>query len=232
MVAGVSPGDPADRAGITDGSEILSIDGVPYKEYSEIVAYIKSRPETIINVTWNDDEGGTKSAEIQTLAVTVNDSLGNEKTEGRLGFILGPAVNYVAVGPIKAFGAGFSTTIFLTREMIRVIWRLVTRQESIKALGGPVMIAKQAGAAAKQGFLTLLGLAAFLSINLAILNVLPIPVLDGGHLVFLAIEGIKRRPVSIKSRLVAQQIGMGLLLLLMVVVTYNDIVRLFTGFFR
>jgi regulator of sigma E protease len=95
-----------------------------------------------------------------------------------------------------------------------------------------VMIAQQAGAAARQGFVALLGLAAFLSVNLAILNILPIPVLDGGHLVFLVIEAFKKRPVSIKGRLIAQQIGMGLLVLLMVLVTYNDIVRLLTGVFN
>jgi len=76
-----------------------------------------------------------------------------------------------------------------------------------------------------------LGLAAFLSVNLAILNILPIPILDGGHLMFLILEAIKRKPVSIKGRMIAQQVGMALLLLLMVVVTYNDIIRVFTGIF-
>jgi regulator of sigma E protease len=91
------------------------------------------------------------------------------------------------------------------------------------------MIADQAGKAMRRGLPYLVNLAAFLSINLGILNILPIPVLDGGHLVFLGIEGIRRRPIPFKKRLFWQQIGMGLLFLLIVFVTYNDILRLFNS---
>jgi regulator of sigma E protease len=107
------------------------------------------------------------------------------------------------------------------------IWKLISRQESVKNLGGPIMIADQAGKALRRGLPYLVNLAAFLSINLGILNILPIPVLDGGHLVFLGIEGIRRRPIPFKKRLFWQQIGMGLLFLLIMFVTYNDILRLF-----
>jgi len=222
----VSPDGPADKAGITAGSELLAIDGISFNDFEEMAAYIKARPATEMVISWIAD-ADTHTSALTTMEVTVPDSLGNENVEGRVG--IGPYFVYTPIGPLKAFKESISATIFITEQMFNIIWRLVSQQESLKSLGGPVMIAKQAGAAARQGFLSLLSLAAFLSINLGILNILPIPVLDGGHLVFLTIEGFKRKPVSIKGRLIAQQIGMGLLLLLMVVVTYNDIARLVTG---
>ena len=96
----------------------------------------------------------------------------------------------------------------------------------MKTLGGPIFIAQAAGQTAQQGISALLFFTALLSVNLAILNLLPIPVLDGGHLLFLAIEKIRRRPLSVKQRTVMQQVGMGFLLVLILFITYNDIFRL------
>jgi regulator of sigma E protease len=227
----ITPGSPADKAGLAPGSELLTINGLTFSDITEMSDYIGQRPNQELTFTWKTD-GEIKTAVIIPAENTVTDSLGNEKTIGRIGIGLGPLFEYKAAGPWRAFVEGIDATVFLTGEMFRIIWRLISQQESIKNLGGPVMIAQAAGNAAKQGFLALLGLAAFLSVNLAILNILPIPVLDGGHLVFLAIEGVIRRPVSIKSRMVAQQVGMILLILLMVVVTYNDIARLLTGILK
>ena len=97
----------------------------------------------------------------------------------------------------------------------------------MKSLGGPIMIAQIAGQAAESGVAAILSLMAFLSLQLGILNLLPIPVLDGGHLVFFGIESLRGKPVSERVMVITQQVGMALLLLLMVVVTYNDILRLF-----
>ena len=107
-----------------------------------------------------------------------------------------------------------------------VLKQLVTLQLSMKALGGPVLIAQATGHAAESGLANLLGFVAFLSINLAILNLLPIPVLDGGHLLFFLIEFIRGKPLGVKKMEIAQQVGFSLLILLMIVVTYNDILRL------
>jgi regulator of sigma E protease len=225
------PGGPADKADMNPGAELLSVDGITFDSYSYMVNYISERPNTPLKFTWRDGDSVITKIIIPEKETTT-DSLGNKKVVGRIGIGVGPLFEYRPTGPIRAFGEGINATIFLTGEMFNIIYKLITRQESIKNLGGPVMIAQQAGRAAKQGFLSLLGLAAFLSVNLAILNILPIPVLDGGHLVFLSIEAIKRKPVSLRGRLVAQQIGMALLLLLMVVVTYNDIMRIVTGIFE
>lgn len=225
----VNPGAPADKAGLKVGSKIVSIDDNHFKDFTEIAAYIKQRPGEAISLAWTDGDT-LKTATIITLSVPFTDSLGNTRNEGRIG--IGPTLVYEPISPFAALKEATLFSFELTGQMLVILYRLLTRQESIKSLGGPVMIAQQAGAAAKQGLVSLLGLAAFLSINLAILNILPIPVLDGGHLVFLGIEAIKRKPVSIKGRIIAQQIGMGLLFILMAVVTYNDIVRLITGIMR
>lgn len=227
----ILPGSPAEKAGMAPGSEILAINGIKFTDSAKMAAYISERPDMPLSFTWKDNDR-VITKDITTMEQTITDSLGNKEIVGRIGIGIGPMFEYKPTGPIQALKAGVDATVFLTTEMFRIIWRLITQQESIKNLGGPVMIAQQAGKAAKQGFLSLLGLAAFLSVNLAILNILPIPVLDGGHLVFLTIEAIKKSPVSIKGRLIAQQIGMALLLLLMVVVTYNDIVRLVKGVFQ
>jgi regulator of sigma E protease len=96
-----------------------------------------------------------------------------------------------------------------------------------KSLGGPVMIARAAGESARGGIYSLLMFIAFLSVNLGVLNLLPIPVLDGGHLVFLGAEALRGRPLSLRVRLVATQVGMAFLILMMIYVTYNDVVRWF-----
>jgi len=206
-------------------------DGIRFTNFDKMTDYISKHPDQPLAFTWKDN-GETVTKDITPAEQTITDSLGQKETVGRIGIGIGPMFEYKPTGPIKAFKEGVNATLFLTSEMFKIIWKLVTQKESIKNLGGPVMIAQQAGRAAKQGFLALLGLAAFLSINLAILNILPIPVLDGGHLVFLTIEAIKKSPVSVKGRLIAQQIGMALLLLLMVVVTYNDILRVVKGMFQ
>ncbi len=227
----IMPGSPADQAKMNPGSQLLAIDDIEFTDYKELIAYINERPNVPIDFTWKDGDSVVTAA-ITPGEKTVTDSLGNEKVVGQVGIGISNAFEYKSVGPFKALGEGISATVYLTGQMLDIIWQAVTLQISIKNFGGPIMIAEQAGRAAKQGFLSLLGLAAFLSVNLAILNILPIPVLDGGHLVFLTIEAIKRKPVSLKGRLIAQQIGMGLLLLLMVAITYNDIMRVVGGFFE
>ena len=130
-------------------------------------------------------------------------------------------------GAIKSIKSGFSETWHLTVVTFQFIGRLVSGKSSPKSLGGPIMIYKVAGAAAKAGLSPLIYLMGFISLQLGILNLLPIPVLDGGHLFFFLIELIKGTPLNVRHREIAQQIGMGILVLLMVYVFYIDIMRFF-----
>jgi regulator of sigma E protease len=130
----------------------------------------------------------------------------------------------------SAFVDGFVGTHVIVIETFKFIKKIVTGQASAKMIGGPLFIAQQSGKEAEKGATSLFFFMAILSINLAVLNVMPIPILDGGHLLFLLIERIKGSPVSIKARAIAQQAGLVLLLTLIVFVTYNDILRVVRGF--
>ena len=121
---------------------------------------------------------------------------------------------------------GFVHTAVLTREIAVTIKSLIAGRESIKALGGPIMIAKMTNDFRRTGTLAFIGFIAFLSLNLGFMNLLPVPVLDGGHLFILAVEGIVRKQLPVKAKVIIQQIGMLLLFGLIVVILYNDIVRL------
>ncbi len=111
--------------------------------------------------------------------------------------------------------------------LVDVLWKLVTVQISPKAIGGPLFIAQFSGEMARIGMTALFGFIALLSVNLAIVNILPIPVLDGGHILFLGVEVARRKPLTLKQRAAVQQVGLAFLLMLIVMVTYNDIARIF-----
>jgi regulator of sigma E protease len=111
--------------------------------------------------------------------------------------------------------------------MVVIVAKLLTGGISIDTVGGPIMIAQMAGDQAKAGISSLLQFIAVISVNLAVINLLPIPVLDGGHLLFFLIEAVKGRPVNLKVREISQQVGMVILIMLMILVFYNDITRLF-----
>ena len=225
-IGGVGPKTPALAAGLKEGDKILEIDGNSFGDFASMANYIKARPEQEISVKV-DRKGEQQVFILKTMKYDVMDSLGNSLTEGRIG--IDPVFDFKPSTFDAAVRDGFTATIFVSTETVEFLWKLITRKESVDNLGGPIMIADQAGKAMRKGLPYLVNLAAFLSVNLAILNILPIPVLDGGHLVFLTIEAIRKKPISFKKRLFWQQVGMGLLLLLMIFVTYNDIARLITG---
>jgi regulator of sigma E protease len=131
--------------------------------------------------------------------------------------------------PFQAFAEGVGQTYEITKLTLLSIGKLIKGTVSTKTLGGPIMIAEMAGEQAKEGFTNLIFFIAVLSINLAVLNFLPIPVLDGGHLLFFFIEAIIGRPVNTRMREIAQQAGIFILIMLMVFVFYNDITRIFSS---
>jgi regulator of sigma E protease len=225
-IGSVGPGTPALQAGLKEGDEIIAIDGRFFKDFEEMAGYIRTKPDQDLVIKYRR-HGYTDLVTLRTLKYEFEDTLGIAHIEGRIG--VDPVFDFYPTSPGQAITRGFQGAFIASYLTLDFLWKLIKGQESMENLGGPVMIANQAGKALKRGLPYLVNLAAFLSINLAILNILPIPVLDGGHLVFLAIEAIRRKPISFKKRLIWQQVGMGLLLLLMVFVTYNDIARLITG---
>lgn len=152
------------------------------------------------------------------------EELGETKEVGQIGIGIQLKIRKIGFGEALVEGCGMA--VGLTKLIVVSIYKLITGQESIRSVAGPVGIAKMAGESARAGFTSLIVFMALLSLNLGILNLMPIPVLDGGHLVFLTIEGIIRREIPVKVKLIIQQIGMVLILGLMFFVIYNDIARI------
>ena len=223
LVGVVSEEGPAEKAGIVDGDEIIAIDGVPVGGFATMRDKINSVVEGPLEVTWLH-EGDTLTAEVITAVGEVPNLDGGIDTVGIIG-IEERAIGYRKFGLAEAVSRGFRDTHTIVYVTAKFVKQLVFGEVSTKMLGGPLFIAHQSGKVAERGFIYLMQFMALLSVNLAVLNVLPIPVLDGGHLVFLGIEAVKRSPLSMKARLMAQQVGMVVLLALIVFVTYNDILR-------
>ena len=218
IVGEVLPESPALAAGLQAGDRIVAINEQAVGSWDDVTREIHAMPEQTVALRL------ARGADTLLVQVTPRAEPGS-----RVGMIgIAPEIRIEKAGPIAAIGAGFSRTIYLTRRVGEAIGMLISGAESVKeSLAGPVGIAKMVGEAAKIGFIPLIAFVAFLSLQLGLLNVLPIPVLDGGHLVFLLLEGVMRRPLSIKIRMVFQQIGMAFLLALMAFIIFNDIRKLF-----
>lgn len=219
----VAPGGPADKAGIKSGDQIISINGIEVSTFKDMAEVIHQQVEKPVEVKWRRDEE-EYTAMITTYKDRVLDEEGEFKYIGKIG--IGPTYTTIKVGFFRALLEGIDTSIFILVETIKFIIGLITGTASIKLVGGPVFIAQVAGQTAKTGMVSLLSFMALLSVNLCLINVLPIPVLDGGHLLFLGIEKIKGKPLSLKQRAAMQQIGLAFLILLIIFVTYNDFLRL------
>jgi len=226
VVGVVAEDSPASEAGLQAGDVITAIDGTPVAGFLDMAVLISKKIEEPVTIAWLRD-GEEMSATVTTYKEMAYNAEGEKIPEGRIG--IGEKREYQTVGFFRAAVVGFEQTIFFVEMIADFVWKLVTVQISPKMIGGPVFIAQAAGQQARLGFGALLSFMSFLSVNLAILNILPIPVLDGGHLMFLGIEKLKGSPLTMNQRMIAQQIGLVFLILLIVVVTYNDIVRFITG---
>ncbi|NOZ57878.1 MAG: RIP metalloprotease RseP [Calditrichaeota bacterium] len=217
IVGAVEPGSPADSAGFKPGDRIVAIEGTQIKSWDDLTRIIHHAGNKRLEIV-RERDGRLDTVFVRPMTDVV-------RGVSLIG--IGPAVEVRRVSLWKAFTSSVSYTWYLSKLLGRSLLLMASGQVSVReGLGGPVRIAQLAGESARHGMVSLLGLIAFLSLNLGWLNLFPIPALDGGHLVLLAIEGITRRPVSNKVRLVVQQIGMVILLALMVLVIANDIMRL------
>lgn len=225
VVSSVIEEMPAEKAGLLAGDRILSINNEPVRTWSDLTEKIHARPEEEISISWLRGNDTTSLSIVTGYQIAGRD--GSIDTLGAIGIY--PEVTYRPAGFIDGIRSGLNSTLGSLGLIVLSMKMLITGSASISDLGGPVMIAQMAGESAKAGMITLLSFMAFISVNLAFLNILPIPGLDGGHILVILVQMIIRRPLSIKTRLKIQQIGMTLLLLLFVIVLFNDISRLFTN---
>jgi regulator of sigma E protease len=228
LVGELQDGAPAMKSGMKSGEEIIAVDGNSVSNFDSLRVLINAKVEKPVVVTWVRGTD-TVTKEMTTISQPIPQPDGSMDTVGLIGFQQ-QAIGHERMSFGEAVVGGFVATHRLVYLTFNFVKQFITGEVSAKMIGGPLFIAKQSGVEAKKGFASLFRFMALLSVNLAVLNILPIPILDGGHLTFLLIEKVKGSPLSIKARAIAQQVGIVLLLTLVVFVTYNDIMRVIRGF--
>jgi len=222
VVGSLAEGKPAQMAGLLPGDRIAAIDEVKITSWEQMADVIHNAPGQIVTLSVMRGDS-VFSLPIQPDAETIG--AGDHAKE--MGFIgISPEILSRPAGFLEAFSRAGQQLWYLGDLIFNTVGKLITGKESIRSLAGPVAIAKMAGETARSGFGNLMAFMAMLSLNLGILNLLPIPVLDGGHLLFMSVEGIVRRELPLKAKLVVQQVFMFLLIALMLFVVYNDILRI------
>ena len=225
----VTPEGPAARAGLLAGDRIVAIDGVPMNDFRQIVAYISARPGIGISVDYRRG-AATHSVQLQV----ASEQLGGKRI-GRIRVMQPKGVAYPEsmllhseLGPLAALERAGGEAWNMSLLQARLFWRMVLGRVSLKNLSGPLSIAEFAGDSAEAGVASFLSFLVLISLSLGFLNLLPIPILDGGQILFQLVEWLKGSPLSERAQALGQQLGVALLIVLMGVALYNDIARQFS----
>jgi regulator of sigma E protease len=213
----------ARAAGLLLGDRIIAVDGKPVHGFSELPELVFSKPGETVSVTL-DRDGREMVVPLKLGSREVTDARGRTVRVGVMG--IRPVMDIQPVGPVEAVRLGFESSFGIMRMMVTGIGQIITGQRSMQELGGPIKIAKYSGEQFSLGWEDFIGFAALISINLAFINLLPIPGLDGGHLAFYVAEAARRKPLSLRSQEWAIRMGVALVLALMVFVTVNDVASL------
>ncbi len=223
IINGIAKGMPAEKAGLQSGDEIKSINGYEIEKWADMTEMIHNCPnqEILLEYIRNDEIKLVKIT--PKLEQTVVD--GKIMDVGLIG--ISAKIDYRPANFGEAISSGFNTTYFWFKLTVSSLGMLIKGEESVKNVGGLIQIGQLAGESAKNGLMSLFSLIAILSVNLAFINILPIPALDGGHIIIAIIEGIIRRELNVKIKMVIQQVGTFILLGLIVLVMINDAFRLF-----
>ncbi len=223
-VAEVVPGSAAEAAGLQADDLIIEVAGRDIQRFEEIQQLIRIHPG--LPVTMTVERAGTEVPLVATPTVRIDDDgLGETVEIGVLG-VIGAGREFTRHGPISSITQAFRETGRLVSVTGTALGQIISGERGADELGGPVRIAQMSNSAASAGVLNLVVFAAFLSINLGLINLLPIPLLDGGHLLFYAYEFVMRRPPGQRMQEVGFKIGLAFVLGLMVFATFNDLVRL------
>ena len=227
-VGAVEPGSPAQAAGLEPGDLIVRVDEDTVRFWDELTALVRPRPDESVRLAFVRDEPAQEVV-LTTAGTTERDPLTGETLRvGKVGIYVAEQLREVDFTPLGATVEGWRQMTGGVRLVLLTVRGLVLGQVSPKELGGPIVIGQLSGRMARAGIIPFLNFMAFISINLAVFNLLPIPVLDGGHLVFLGLEGLRGgKPVPVSWRIRLTQVGMVFLLALVVLVLYNDVLRLF-----
>ena len=225
VIATVQPGSPADKAGLQVGDRIVSINERPVRSFADVYPVVQDNTGTDIAFKIARD-GSEITRSIVPVIVVEKDRFGNSYRIGRIGIAPSREAEIRDVSLPESVVIGVKRMVQILDRMISGIWQVISGHRSPTELGGPIKIAQISGEAAVLGWQQFVYLAALISINLGFINLLPVPMLDGGHLSFYAVEAILRRPVSPRTMEIAFRSGMYALLALMLFVTLNDLASL------
>ena len=232
-VSKVAPNGAAAGAGILPGDRIVEVNGNTVETFVDLQSYVALRPGEPMNVVL-ERAGERQTVSLVSTEETMTDEFGNQARVGRLGVhgaqALGGGAGREQLPPHRLLGAAVDTTFDTVNSMVVALGQVITGKRSVKELGGPLKIAEVSGQQATLGWLPFFWLMVVVSINLGFINLLPIPLLDGGHLLFYAIEGVRRKPIRPEAQEWAFRTGLFVLLALMIFITFNDLASF--GLFR
>ena len=230
-VDSVQAGSAAAAAGFQQGDIVVAINGEAIDNFADMQRIVSDSAGEALNVKV-DRDGSQIVLKATPDLKEVKDNFGNVHRMGILGISRSTTpgdVKYQAVSPIQAIGMGAQETWFVVDRTLSYIGGVIVGREAADQLGGPIRIAQISGQVATIGFVALIHLAAVLSVSIGLLNLFPIPLLDGGHLLFYSIEAVRGRPLSERAHEVGFRIGLAIVVMLMIFATFNDIVHLTTS---
>lgn len=224
-IGGVKEGSPAARAGLERGDKILSVSGQAVSRWEDLSRIIRQSEQHPLKLLVERGDA-VRQVWVTPERMETTDIFGSKVSALIIGISSAEQPVIERVGPVRALVEGGVYTVRLTWLTVQSVYKLILREVPLESIGGPILIAQVAGKQAEMGAAHLLQFMAALSVNLFLLNLLPIPVLDGGHLFFFLVEAIRGKPVPVQHREMAQGLGLMLILALMILVFYQDILRL------
>jgi len=226
IIGDVKDGYPAKLAGLQKNDKIVKINEKPIKTWEEISRIIKSNKGEPLKIVF-EREGKLYYTIVTPRVEKVKNIFGEDVNVSVIGIVSSDKLVRVSYSPLQSIIRGFNQFYELTKLTLLTVYKLLNRTVPVSSLGGPIMISQIAGETAKSGLSNLIAFMALLSVNLGILNLLPIPVLDGGHIILFLIEAIIQKPLSQSFKEAYLKIGITIIILLTFVVFYNDIMRVF-----
>lgn len=228
VVDEVMPNSAASAAGVKPGDVITSVDGSAVESFVDLQSVVAMGAGRTMPMTVRRD-GKPKVLSVTPRLQSVKDRFGNVQKIGVLGIrnsVKPGEVEIVHYGPVAALGEAVSQTWFVVDSTMTYLWRMVAGQQDASQLSGVVGIARVSGQVATIGFLALINLAALISVSIGLVNLFPVPILDGGHLLYYGFEAVRGRPLGARAQDVGFRVGLAVMLGLMVLATWNDLVRL------